>query len=133
MPSIAAKPRVTSLAPQFLVDDLQRAIAYYRDALGFTFGQPWGGFYAIGRLDGVGRGKGDIQNIPACGAIRSRQPRIFWMSPFWSARDLRFPSHSAARPMQRQKNGTSRINGTAQRARLPGRMFWMFPFSFLCV
>jgi len=27
MPSIAAKPRVTSLAPQFLVDDLQRAIA----------------------------------------------------------------------------------------------------------
>ncbi len=33
MPSIAAKPRVTSLAPQFLVDDLQRAIAYYRDAL----------------------------------------------------------------------------------------------------
>ena len=48
-----AKPRLTSLAPQFLVDDLERAIAYYRDALGFSFGQPWGGFYAIGRLDGV--------------------------------------------------------------------------------
>ena len=47
------KPRVTSLAPQFLVDDLDRAIAYYRDALGFTFGEPWGGFYAIGRLDGL--------------------------------------------------------------------------------
>lgn len=53
MTPIAAKPRVTSLAPQFLVDDLNRAIAYYRDALGFTFGQPWGGFYAIGRLDGL--------------------------------------------------------------------------------
>jgi catechol 2,3-dioxygenase-like lactoylglutathione lyase family enzyme len=53
MTSTAAKPRMTSLAPQFLVDDLDRAIAYYRDALGFTFGQPWDGFYAIGRLDGL--------------------------------------------------------------------------------
>jgi catechol 2,3-dioxygenase-like lactoylglutathione lyase family enzyme len=53
MTSAAARPRVTSLAPQFLVDDLPRAIAYYRDALGFTFGEPWGGFYAIGRLDGL--------------------------------------------------------------------------------
>lgn len=50
---IAAKPRVTSLAPQFLVDDLDRSITYYRDALGFTFGKPWGGFYAIGQLDGL--------------------------------------------------------------------------------
>jgi catechol 2,3-dioxygenase-like lactoylglutathione lyase family enzyme len=53
MASIAAKPRLTSLAPQFLVDDLERAITYYRDALGFVFGEPWGGFYAIGRLDGL--------------------------------------------------------------------------------
>jgi catechol 2,3-dioxygenase-like lactoylglutathione lyase family enzyme len=53
MTTVAEKPRVTSLAPQFLVDDLQRAIAYYRDALGFTFSEPWGGFYAIGRLDGL--------------------------------------------------------------------------------
>jgi uncharacterized glyoxalase superfamily protein PhnB len=53
MTSVATKPRLTSLAPQFLVDDLHRAIAYYRDALGFTFGEPWGGFYAIGKLDGL--------------------------------------------------------------------------------
>ena len=46
------KPRVTSFAPQFLVDDLERSIAYYRK-LGFTFGEPWGGFYAIGYLDGL--------------------------------------------------------------------------------
>jgi catechol 2,3-dioxygenase-like lactoylglutathione lyase family enzyme len=44
--------RVTSFAPQFLVDDLERSIAYYRK-LGFTFGEPWGGFYAIGTLDGL--------------------------------------------------------------------------------
>ncbi|HEX4589568.1 MAG TPA: VOC family protein [Gemmataceae bacterium] len=53
MSSTGAKPRLTSLAPQFLVDDLARAIAYYRHALGFTFGEPWGGFYAIGRRDGL--------------------------------------------------------------------------------
>ena len=46
------KPRLTSLAPQFLVDDLERSMAYYRK-LGFTFGEPWDGFYAIGHLDGM--------------------------------------------------------------------------------
>ena len=45
-------PRLTSLAPQFLVDDLARSIAFYRK-LGFAFGEPWGGFYAIGRLGGL--------------------------------------------------------------------------------
>jgi catechol 2,3-dioxygenase-like lactoylglutathione lyase family enzyme len=52
MTTIAMKPRVTSFAPQFLVDDLERSIAYYRK-LGFTFGEPWDGFYAIGELDGL--------------------------------------------------------------------------------
>jgi predicted enzyme related to lactoylglutathione lyase len=45
--------RFTSLAPQFLVDDLPRAMSFYRDVLGFTFGEPWGGFYAIGLRDGL--------------------------------------------------------------------------------
>ena len=52
MAPITTKPRLTSFAPQFLVDDLARSIAYYRK-LGFTFGEPWDGFYAIGRLDGL--------------------------------------------------------------------------------
>jgi catechol 2,3-dioxygenase-like lactoylglutathione lyase family enzyme len=52
MTTVAMKPRVTSFAPQFLVDDLERSIAYYRK-LGFTFGEPWGGFYAIGDVDGL--------------------------------------------------------------------------------
>ena len=50
--TVAIKPRVTSLAPQFLVDDLERSMAYYR-RLGFTFGEPWAKFYAIGHLDGL--------------------------------------------------------------------------------
>ncbi len=44
-------PRITAFAPQFLVDDLERSMEFYHK-LGFVFGEPWGGFYAIGRLDG---------------------------------------------------------------------------------
>ena len=44
--------RLTSLAPQFLVDNLAGSIAYYQ-RLGFTFGAPWDGFYAIGTRDGL--------------------------------------------------------------------------------
>jgi len=46
------KPRITSLAPQFLVDDLERSITFY-EKLGFEFGEPWDGFYAIGYVDGL--------------------------------------------------------------------------------
>ena len=46
------KPQLTSFAPQFLVDDLARSMAYYQ-RLGFAFGETWEGFYAIGRLDGL--------------------------------------------------------------------------------
>lgn len=46
------QPRITSFAPQFLVDDLARSIAFYR-TLGFAFGEPWDGFYAIGQVDGL--------------------------------------------------------------------------------
>ncbi len=52
MSTLKTKPRVTSFAPQFLVDNLAHSMAYYRK-LGFTFGEPWGGFYAIGQLDGL--------------------------------------------------------------------------------
>ena len=52
MATSAIKARLTSFAPQFLVDDLPRAMAYY-GRLGFTFGEPWGGFYAIGERDGL--------------------------------------------------------------------------------
>jgi catechol 2,3-dioxygenase-like lactoylglutathione lyase family enzyme len=46
------QPRVTSFAPQFLVEDLKRSMSYYQ-RLGFKFGEPWDGFYAIGTLDGL--------------------------------------------------------------------------------
>jgi catechol 2,3-dioxygenase-like lactoylglutathione lyase family enzyme len=52
MTTSQVKARLTSLAPQLLVDDLARSIAYYQ-RLGFTFGEPWEGFYAIGARDGL--------------------------------------------------------------------------------
>jgi catechol 2,3-dioxygenase-like lactoylglutathione lyase family enzyme len=52
MTTLKTKSRVTSFAPQFLVDDLARSIAYYQK-LGFAFGEPWDGFYAIGQVDGL--------------------------------------------------------------------------------
>ena len=52
MTMASTKPRVTSLAPQFLVDDLGRSIAFY-EKLGFVFGEPWDGFYVIGHVDGL--------------------------------------------------------------------------------
>jgi len=48
----AAASRITSFAPQLLVDDLDGAIKFYREVLGFSFGPPWQGFYAIGERDG---------------------------------------------------------------------------------
>ena len=44
--------RLTSLAPQLLVADLDRSIAFYQK-LGFRFADPWEGFYAIGHRDGL--------------------------------------------------------------------------------
>jgi len=52
MTNLTTHPRLTSLAPQFLVDDLARSIAFY-EKLGFSFGDPCEGFYAIGFRDGL--------------------------------------------------------------------------------
>lgn len=63
------RPRVTSLAPQLLVDDLTRSIAYY-EKLGFTFGDPWEGFYAIGYVDGL---ELHLKEAPKNSAARQHQ------------------------------------------------------------
>ena len=52
MSTTTMKARVTSFAPQFLIDNLERSIAYYQK-IGFTLDEPWEGFYAIGYLDGL--------------------------------------------------------------------------------
>ncbi len=43
---------IIGIAPQFLVDDLDRSIAYYRDQLGFEVDFVYDSFYASGSRDG---------------------------------------------------------------------------------
>jgi uncharacterized glyoxalase superfamily protein PhnB len=50
--SIEAVTKVTSLSPQFLVDDLSAAICYYRDRLGFEVDFVYESFYASVSRDG---------------------------------------------------------------------------------
>jgi len=44
--------RITGIAPQFLVNDLERAIAYYGDKLGFELDFKYQDFYAAVSRDG---------------------------------------------------------------------------------
>ena len=46
--------RLTSLSPQFLVDDLEVSTTFYRDRLGFTIDFVYEGFYASVSRDGLG-------------------------------------------------------------------------------
>lgn len=50
--SVGRGAQITGIAPQFLVDDLDRAIAYYRDRLGFTLDFTYDSFYASVSRDG---------------------------------------------------------------------------------
>ena len=43
---------ITAIIPQFLVDDLDRSVAYYRDRLGFQLDFVYEGFYASVSRDG---------------------------------------------------------------------------------
>ena len=47
-----AGAKITGLAPQFLVDDLFKAVAYYRDRLGFELDFVYESFYASVSRDG---------------------------------------------------------------------------------
>ena len=69
MSDLKVQPRLTSFAPQFLVDDLARSMTYYQK-LGFAFGEPWDGFYAIGERDGL---ELHLKEAPKC--VGERQHR----------------------------------------------------------
>jgi catechol 2,3-dioxygenase-like lactoylglutathione lyase family enzyme len=50
--TVPGAAQVTGITPQFLVDDLDRAIAYYRDRLGFELAFVYESFYAAVTRDG---------------------------------------------------------------------------------
>jgi catechol 2,3-dioxygenase-like lactoylglutathione lyase family enzyme len=49
---VRSEARITGIVPQFLVDDLDRSIAYYRDKLGFDLDFIYESFYASVSRDG---------------------------------------------------------------------------------
>jgi catechol 2,3-dioxygenase-like lactoylglutathione lyase family enzyme len=51
-PAVHKATRITGIAPQFLVDDLDKAIAYYCDRLGFELDFQYESFYAGITRDG---------------------------------------------------------------------------------
>ncbi len=66
----ATAPTCGVLATQFLVDDLEASIAYYRDQLGFTVDFTYGGFYA-----GLSRGAAEVHLKHAPKTVADRQHR----------------------------------------------------------
>src|SRR5262249_24044033 len=50
--TVSGATRLTGIAPQFLVDDLNAAIAYYRGKLGFDLDFSYESFYASVSRDG---------------------------------------------------------------------------------
>ena|SRR5690348_3846103 len=50
--AVRGKTQITGIAPQFLVDDLERAIAYYCEKLGFELEFVYQSFYAAVSRDG---------------------------------------------------------------------------------
>jgi len=50
---VASESRITGIAPQFLVDDIDQATAYYRDALGFEIDFVYESFYAGVSRNGI--------------------------------------------------------------------------------
>ena len=51
--AVRGAARLTGIAPQFLVDDIEAAIAYYRDKLGFALDFKYDSFYAGVSRDGL--------------------------------------------------------------------------------
>jgi catechol 2,3-dioxygenase-like lactoylglutathione lyase family enzyme len=50
--TVPSAVQLTGIAPQFLVDDLERAVVYYRDRLGFALDYVYESFYASVSRDG---------------------------------------------------------------------------------
>lgn len=66
----ATKPRLERGAPQFLVLDVDKSAAYYREKLGFTLDFIYGGFYASVSRDDVTIHLKLVDEADPCRALR---------------------------------------------------------------
>jgi len=68
--------KVTGIAPQFLVDDLDRAVAHYRDRLGFDVDFIYDSFYASVSRDGFAIHLKEAPKLPAERAHRKQHEHL---------------------------------------------------------
>ena len=68
--------QVIGIAPQFLVDDLDRATAYYRDRLGFAIDFVYESFYAAVSRDGFAIHLKHAPKLPAARAHRKQHEHL---------------------------------------------------------
>ena len=70
--AVRSGAQLTGIAPQFLVDDLDRAIAYYRDNLGFELDFTYQSFYAGVRRNGFAIHLKHAPKLPPTGRTGNR-------------------------------------------------------------
>lgn len=79
-------PQITGIAPQFLVDDLDRAIAFYRDRLGFEVDFTYQSFYAGVSRDGCAI---HLKHAPKLAADRAHRKRNEHLDAYLSVSGIR--------------------------------------------
>jgi uncharacterized glyoxalase superfamily protein PhnB len=80
--------RITGIVPQFLVDDLDRAIAYYRERLGFEHDFTYESFYAGVSRDGCAIHLKQAPRPPADRAYRKQNEHLDAYIAVSGVRDL---------------------------------------------
>jgi uncharacterized glyoxalase superfamily protein PhnB len=84
--TVRSAAQITGIAPQFLVDDLDRAIAYYRDRLGFEVDFIYQSFYAGVRRDGFAI---HLKHAPKVAADRAHRKQNEHLDAYISVSGIR--------------------------------------------
>jgi predicted enzyme related to lactoylglutathione lyase len=77
---------IKGIAPQLLVEDLERAIAYYRDSLGFTLEFIYESFYASVSRDGCAI---HLKHGPVPAAEQARRKEQEHLAAYVAVSDIR--------------------------------------------
>ena len=77
---------IKGIAPQLLVEDLERAIAYYRDGLGFTLDFIYESFYASVSRDGCAI---HLKHGPVPAAEQARRKEQEHLAAYVAVSDIR--------------------------------------------
>jgi len=78
--------QLTNISPQFLVDDLDAAVSYYRDKLGFELQFVYEGFYAAVSRDGLSI---HLKHAPRLAGDRAHRREGEHLDAYVAVKDLR--------------------------------------------